>query len=114
MLAGRWVILASNQYQSTLLSITISASAILGISEDEMQQKTKRAASDPEHVNTEPCPEKGDDLPTPKRGAFPTPKAIIESAPRYIPEGSEIESDESVTEPVSSTNAEKKRHDGAK
>jgi hypothetical protein len=86
----------------------------VGISEDEIQQKTKGAASDPEHVNTEPCPEKGDDLPTPKRGAFPTPKAIIESAPRYIPEGSEIKSDESVTEPVSSTNAEKKRHDGAK
>jgi hypothetical protein len=71
-----------------------------------MQQKTEGAASDPEHVNTEPCPGEGDDLPTPKRGAFPTPKAIIESAPRYIPEGSEIKSGESVTEPVSSTNAE--------
>ena len=79
-----------------------------------MQQKTKRAASDPEHVNTEPCPEKDDKRPTPKRGAFPIPKAIIESAPRYIPESSEIKNGESVTEPVSSTNAEKKRHDGEK
>jgi hypothetical protein len=74
--------------------------------EDEMHQKNKVGASDSttEHVKTEP--EKGDNLPTPKRGAFPTPKEIIESAPRYIPESSKI-SGESVTEPVSTTNDEK-------
>jgi hypothetical protein len=138
MLAGRWVVFALNQ--STLLSITVSAWAIpgiseeemqqkckgsandpeavktepspekAGISEDEMQQKSKGAASDPEHVNTEPCPEKGHGVPIPKRGAFPTPKAIIESSPQYTPEGSGTTGGESVTEPVSSTNAEKKRH----
>ncbi len=26
------------------------------------------------------------DLPSPKRGAFPTPKADLEKAPKYIPE----------------------------
>jgi hypothetical protein len=92
----------------------MAASATPVVSEDEMKQETKRTASDSEHVNPEPCSEKLDDLPTPKRGAFPTPKAIIESAPRYIPEGSEIKSGESVTEPVSSTSAEKERHHGAK
>jgi hypothetical protein len=56
-----------------------------------MQQKAKGDASDPttEHVETDPCPGKRDELPNPKRGAFPTPKAIIESAPRYVPDGSE-------------------------
>jgi hypothetical protein len=66
--------------------------------ENEMQQKTEGTASDPEYVETVPCPEKGDDLPTPKRGALPTPKAIIESSPPYTPGGSEI-TGESVTEP---------------
>jgi len=79
-----------------------------------MQQKINRAANDPEHVNAEPSPEKGTALPTPKRGAFPTPKDIIESSPRFIPEGGEITSDESATEPVSSTDVEKRRDDGAK
>src|ERR1035441_6829550 len=84
------------------------------ISEDQMEQKSKGAASDPKHINTEQSPEKGTALPTPKRGAFPTPKAIIENSPQYIPEGSEITCGESATEPVSSTDAEKKRHEGAK
>jgi hypothetical protein len=81
-----------------------------GISEDEMQQKSKGTASDPEHVHTEPCPQKGHGVPIPKRGAFPTPKAIIESSPQYTPKGNGTTGGESVTEPVSSTNAEKKRH----
>jgi hypothetical protein len=79
-----------------------------GISEDEMQQKSKGAGSDPEHVDTEPCPEKEHGVPIPKRGAFPTPKAIIESSPQYAPQGSGTTGGESVTKPVS--NAEKKRH----
>ena len=60
-------------------------------SEDEMQRKAKGDASDPttDHAETDPCPGKRDELPNPKRGAFPTPKAIIESAARYFPEGSE-------------------------
>ena len=81
-----------------------------GISEEEMQQKSKGSANDPEHVNTQPCPEKGHGVGIPKRGAFPTPKGIIESSPQYTPEGGETTGGESATEPVSSTNAEKKRH----
>ena len=67
-----------------------------------------------EHVNTEPCPEKGHGVPIPKRGAFPTPKAIIKSSPQYTPEASETTGGESVTEPVSSTNAKKSGINGAK
>jgi hypothetical protein len=84
--------------------------AIPGISEEEMQQKSKGSANDPEAVKTEPSPEKGHGVPIPKRGAFPTPKAIIESSPQYTPEGSGTTGGESVTKPVSSTNAEKQRH----
>jgi hypothetical protein len=29
-----------------------------------------------------------DKPPTPKRGAFPTPKQVLEKAPRYVPEPS--------------------------
>jgi hypothetical protein len=88
--------------------ITVSAWAIQGISEEEMQQKSKGSANDPEAVKTEPSPEKGRGVPIPKRGALPTPKAIIESSPQYTPEGSGTTGGESVAEPVSS-NAEKKR-----
>jgi hypothetical protein len=110
MLASRWGVLA----QSTLLSITVSAWAIPGISEEQMQQKSKGSANDPEAVKTEPSPEKGHGVPIPKRGAFPTPKAIIESSPQYTPEGSGTTGGESVTKPVSSTNAEKSGVNGAK
>ena len=105
MLASRWVVLAPNQ--SALLFITVSAWATSGISEEEMQQKSKGSANDPEHVATEPCPDKGHGVPILKRGAFPAPKAIIESSPQYAPEGSGTTGGESVTEPVSSMNAEK-------
>jgi hypothetical protein len=45
---------------------------------------------------SQPGPEK---LPSPKRGAIPTPRAEIERAKPYIPE-TDQESDESPTEPV--------------
>jgi hypothetical protein len=45
------------------------------------------------------------DLPSPKRGAFPTPKAEIESATPYIPDSDQA-GDESATEPVSRRNAD--------
>jgi hypothetical protein len=35
-----------------------------------------------------------DKPPTPKRGAFPTPKEVIEKAPRYIPDRSSSPGDE--------------------
>jgi hypothetical protein len=76
-----------------------------------MEEKSKGAASDPKHINTEQSPENGVSLPTPKRGAFPTPKAIIENSPRYIPGGSEITRGEPDTEPVSSADAEKSNED---
>jgi hypothetical protein len=44
-------------------------------------------------------------LPSPKRGAIPTPKAEIEKAKPYIPE-SDPAGDESATEPASSGNAD--------
>jgi len=42
------------------------------------------------------------DLVTPKRGAFPTPKAVIESATPFIP-NSDQEGDQSGTEPIPPT-----------
>ena len=35
-----------------------------------------------------------DKPPTPKRGAFPTPKKVIDKAPRYVPEPSSSTDDE--------------------
>ena len=44
-------------------------------------------------------------LPSPKRGAFPTPKAEIESAKPYIPDTDQA-GDHQPTEPYSSANAD--------
>ena len=43
---------------------------------------------------------KPDDLPSPKRGAFPTPKTEIESAKRYIPDSDQTD-DHQPTKPDS-------------
>ncbi len=48
-------------------------------------------------VNNQPKPSK---LPSPKRGALPTPKAELEMAPPFIPETDE-EVEKSGTKPVS-------------
>jgi hypothetical protein len=48
-------------------------------------------------VNSQPRPSK---MPSPKRGAIPTPRDEIEKAKPYIPE-TDQEGDRSATEPVS-------------
>lgn len=56
-------------------------------------------------VNSQLKPSK---MPSPKRGAFPTPRAEIEKAKPYIPE-TDQQGDKSATEPVSSENADPKK-----
>jgi hypothetical protein len=50
---------------------------------------------------------KPSELPSPKRGAFPTPKAEIERAKLYIPE-TDLAVDQSAKEPVSPQNTDPK------
>lgn len=58
-------------------------------------------AKTPESDKELNSPRKPGKLPSPKRGAFPTPRAEIEKAKPYIPE-TRKEGDKSATEPVSS------------
>jgi len=52
------------------------------------------------------------DLPSPKRGAIPTPKADIEKAPPYIPDSDQAV-DQSGKRPVPPTDADQKDNNRA-
>jgi hypothetical protein len=47
---------------------------------------------------------------TPKRGAFPTPKDVLDEAPRYIPEGGTVD-DEQTHETNRSPDRKQPQHD---
>jgi hypothetical protein len=53
------------------------------------------------------------DLPSPKRGAFPTPRAEIESATPYLPESDQADN-QSRKEPVPPADAEQNGKSGGK
>jgi hypothetical protein len=57
-------------------------------------------AETPESDKESNSPRKPSKMPSPKRGAFPTPRAEIEKAKPYIPE-TDQEGDKSATKPVS-------------
>jgi hypothetical protein len=57
-------------------------------------------AKTPESDKELKSPRKPSQMPSPKRGAFPTPRGEIEKAKPYIPE-TEKEDDKSATKPVS-------------
>jgi hypothetical protein len=52
--------------------------------EEKCQKPASRSTDEQQKKNVRPA---RINLPRPKRGAFPTPKAEIESAKPYIPEG---------------------------
>ena len=64
-------------------------------------------AETPESDKKANCQLKPGELPSPKRGAIPTPRAEIERAKPYIPE-TDRAGDQSATEPVSPENANPK------
>jgi hypothetical protein len=57
-------------------------------------------AETPESDKEVNSPTKPNEMPSPKRGAFPTPSSELEKAKPYIPK-TDQEGDESATEPVS-------------
>jgi hypothetical protein len=54
--------------------------------------------------------------PTPKRGAFPTPKEVLDEAPRYIPDAPDSTDDRKEEETHSSPDSRRRKdhQDGAK
>jgi hypothetical protein len=54
--------------------------------------------------------------PTPKRGAFPTPKEVLDEAPRYNPDASDSTDDrkEEETDSSSDSRGREDHQDGAK
>jgi hypothetical protein len=73
------------------------------------RSKSKKMAQTPESDKEANSRLRLSKPPSPKRGAFPTPRAEIEKARSYIPEA-ERAGDRPATEPVSQENTDRKEH----